>query len=374
MAKGRSKFERDRDRMTRVQLIITLLHTSRLGLTAEELATRCAVHKRTIYRDIIALESMGVPICEQNHRYSLMPGSTLPPVLFTMPEAMAIFMAARLLLQQSSVYNHDIETSFTKLAGVVPPPLRDDFMKTLQWMKRRRVDDTAAKKLNIVSTCWTERRQVHIRYLPLSASAAVSRVIEPYFIQPSALARAVYVIAHCRLRDELRVFRLDRILDAYALETSYEIPEWFDANEYLSGYWSVTATGTPRIVKLRFQLEIARIATETVWHDSQITEAQIDGSVVVTMRLAITYDLVSFVLGWADMVEVIEPPALQRDVAKAARKIQAMYERQSGVQLEAAPESLSATSTSRSEAAAMVGSRTDGRQLDLFPVLAPELE
>jgi predicted DNA-binding transcriptional regulator YafY len=375
MGKSRSKFERDRDRMAREQLIVSMLHTSRQGLNAEELATRCGVHKRTIYRDIIALESMGVPICEENHRYSLMPGSTLPPVLFTMPEAMAIFMAARLLLQQSSVYNHDIETSFTKLAGVVPQPLRDDFMKTLQWMQRRRVDDTAAKKLNIVSTCWTERRQVHIRYLPLSASVAVSRIIEPYFIQPSALARAVYVIAHCRLRNDLRVFRLDRILDARALETSYEIPEWFDANEYLSGYWSVTATGTPRIVKLRFQREIARIATETVWHDSQVTEAQIDGSVIVTMRLAITYDLVSFVLGWADMVEVIEPPALQRDVAKAARKIQAMYERQSGTQPEAAQGSSSATATSPSEEPSLAGARTDGRQLALFPaVLAPELE
>jgi predicted DNA-binding transcriptional regulator YafY len=374
MTKGKSKFERDRGRMAREQLIVTMLHTSRFGLTAVDLATRCGVHKRTIYRDIEALESMGVPICEDNYRYSLMPGATLPPVLFTMPEAMAIFMAARLLLQQSSVYNHDIETSFTKLAGVVPPPLRDDFMKTLEWMKRRRTDETAAKKLNIVSTCWTERRQVHIRYLPLSASAAVSRVIEPYFIQPSALARAVYVIAHCRLRNELRVFRLDRILDAQALETSYEIPESFDANEYLSGYWSVTATGTPRVVKLRFRPEIARIATETVWHDSQITEAQIDNSVIVTMRLAITYDLVSFVLGWADMVEVVEPPALQRDVAKAARKIQAMYERPSGTQAETAPEGTSAPPASQSEDRTMADARTDGRQLDLFPVLTPEIE
>jgi predicted DNA-binding transcriptional regulator YafY len=325
---GKSKLERERDRIMRALLLIHLLNCNKHGLTVESMASHCNVSVRTIYRDLIGLEAFGVKTYKDDDRYLLVPGKVLPPIMFTQPEAMAIFMATRLLLQQSSVYNHDIETAFTKLGSVVPASLRDHIMKTLEWMQRRRVDDTAVKKLNIVSQCWTERKQVRMRYLPLNASTAETRVIEPYFIQPSALARAVYIIANCRLRNGLRIFRLDRIIEAVALDNSYEIPESFDANEYLSGYWSITATGTPRTVKLRFRPEIARIATETVWHDTQATEAEMDGSVTVSMRLAITHDLVSFVLGWADKVEVLEPAALQRDVSKAARKIYEMYRRE----------------------------------------------
>ncbi len=246
-------------------------------------------------------------------------------MLFTIPEAMAVFMAARLLLQQSSVFNHDIETAFTKLGSVVPPPLRDEILNTLRWMKRRRSDETAVKMLNIISQCWNDRRQVRIRYWPLNATAREERVIEPYFIQPSALEHAVYIIALCRLRGGLRVFRLDRIVEARALESTYEIPPSFDANQYLNSYWSITATGEPRIVKLQFRHEVARVAAETVWHATQTTEAQMDGSAIVTMKVAITRDLVSFVLGWAEMVTVLAPRALQVAVARAAGGIQRLY-------------------------------------------------
>lgn len=368
---GKSKLERERDRIMRALLLIHLLNCNRHGLTVERMASHCNVSARTIYRDLIGLEAFGAKTYKDDDRYLLVPGQVLPPVMFTMPEAMAIFMATRLLLQQSSVYNHDIETAFTKLGSVVPESLRDHIMKTLEWMQRRRVDATAVKKLNIVSQCWTEHRQVRIRYLPLNASTAETRVIEPYFIQPSALARAVYIIANCRLRNGLRIFRLDRILEAVALDQTYVIPDSFDANEYLSGYWSITATGTPRTVKLRFRPEIARIAAETVWHDSQVTEAGMDDSVTITMRLAITHELVSFVLGWADMVEVLEPPALQRDVAKAARRIYDMYRRD-----EPAATSLPAQSSADSPPAPHdeAPSSPAGLQLELFHSLVAEIE
>lgn len=371
---GKGKLERERDRIMRSLLLIHLLNCNKQGLTVESMAAHCNVSIRTIYRDLIGLEDFGAKVYKDGGRFLLVPGQVLPPIMFTMPEAMAIFMATRLLLQQSSVYNHDIETAFTKLGSVVPTPLRAEVMRTLEWMQHRRVDATAVKKLNIVSQCWTERKQVRMRYLPLNASVAQTRVIEPYFIQPSALARAIYIIANCRLRNGLRIFRLDRVLEVQALDTDYEIPAWFDANEYLSGYWSITATGTPRTVKLRFRPEIARIATETVWHDTQVTEAAMDGSVIVTMRLAITHDLVSFVLGWADMVEVLEPPALQRDLAKAARKIHEMYRAVEPEAIRVAPES----GEDRSEPSPQTvnsATRTPSEvQLELFSLRTTTLE
>jgi predicted DNA-binding transcriptional regulator YafY len=319
--------DKEYDRKIRVLFLLHLLNNNSAGLTIDAIAAHCNVSRRTVYRDLDGLESgFGAKVAKDGNRYVLLAGTTLPPVLVTTPEAMTIFMAARLLLQQSSVYNQHIESTFTKLGSIVRPPLRDEIMKTLQWMKRHRPDGTTVKMLNIISQCWNERRQVRIRYLSLNAPASEVRTIEPYFVQPSALEHAVYIIAQCRIRNELRVFRLDRILEAQALESVYDIPVTFDANEYLNAYWSMTATGEPRTVRLRFRPPVARIARETVWHDSQITESQMDGSAVVTMKLAITRDLVSFILGWSDMVEVLSPVALRADVARAARRLLDMYQ------------------------------------------------
>lgn len=329
MTQGKSKQDREYDRVMRALLLLHLLNCNRHGLTIEAIAGHCNVSTRTVYRDLGALETtFGAKLFKEEDRYALLPGTMLPPVLFTVPEAMAVFMATRLLLQQSSVYNQHIESTFTKLGSVVSPPLRDEVMKTLQWMKRRRADGTAVKVLNMISQCWNERRQVKITYWPLNARIREERVIEPYFIQPSALEHAVYIIAYCRLRNELRVFRLDRVIEAKALESTYVIPPTFDANEYLHSYWSITATGAARTVRLRFRPEVARIAAETIWHDSQTTEAQMDGSAIVTMKVAITRDLVSFVLGWSDMVEVLAPRALQVETARAARSIQRLYSKE----------------------------------------------
>ena len=326
MARGTGNPDTEYDRKIRVLFLLHLLNCNPRGLTIAAIAQHCNVSRRTVYRDLDGLEAIfGAKVTKEDGCYILLPGTTLPPVLVTTPEAMAIFMAARLLLQQSSVYNQHIESTFTKLGSIVRPPLRDEIMKTLRWMKRHRPDGATVKILNIISQCWNERHQVRIRYWPLNASASETRIIEPYFIQPSALEHAVYVIAQCRLRNDLRVFRLDRILEAQALESTYVIPETFDANEYLNAYWSMTATGEPRTVRLLFRPEVARIARETVWHDSQVTEPQMDGSAIVTIKLALTRDLVSFVLGWSDMVQVISPRALRTDVARAARKVLGLY-------------------------------------------------
>ena len=325
MTKGKKNFERDRDRMMRVQFIATLLKCSKYGLTVDQLAEQCRVSKRTIYRDFEALESIGMPVYDEGNRYFLMPGATLPAVTFTVPEAMSVFMATRLLLQQSSVYNQHIASTFTKLASVVPSPLSEEILKTLQWMRRRRADETVVKVLNIVSQCWIERRKVMIRYWSLGGDSYEERTIEPYFIQPSAMDHAIYIIAYCHLRAELRVFRLDRIAEATALGSHYTIPESFDANEFLNSFWGITATGKPRTVKLRFHPHVARIAAETVWHSSQTTASLTDGAAIVTIKVALTRDLVAFVLGWSDMVKVLAPRDLQTRVTTAARRIQTMY-------------------------------------------------
>jgi len=103
------------------------------------------------------------------------------------------------------------------------------------------------------------------------------------------------------------------------------MPADFDANEYLGSSWGITAYGEVKTIKLRFNPEIARIAEETMWHPSQVTERQPDGSAIVTMNLCITVELLTFILGWGEKVEVLEPEELRERAARTGQAMSNLY-------------------------------------------------
>ena len=85
--------DNDIKRLTRLTSILTQLQSKRL-VTATKLAGKFGVSVRTIYRDIRALESAGIPIItEEGKGFSLMDGYRLPPIMLTETEANALITA-----------------------------------------------------------------------------------------------------------------------------------------------------------------------------------------------------------------------------------------------------------------------------------------
>ena len=76
------------NRSARLFEIIQLLRSARGSMTAEQLATELEVTRRTIYRDILTLQAMRVPIDgEAGIGYIMRAGFDLPPfcLLYTSP-------------------------------------------------------------------------------------------------------------------------------------------------------------------------------------------------------------------------------------------------------------------------------------------------
>jgi predicted DNA-binding transcriptional regulator YafY len=305
--------------------IIYLLNQNPQGITAKELAQKCEMSTRTIYRDFYDLEAMGIKTWEEGARRVLAPGQFLPPINFTIPEAMTIFIASRLLLSYINANNPNITSTFSKLNLVVPSPIKEQITKTMEWMQQQKANEKFCRNLEMLSRAWIDRRKAKIWYWTLGERSPKERIIEPYFIQPAAVEHANYVIAYCHLSKEIRTFKIERIRGVELLDECYTVPQDFDANKYLGTAWGITIYGRAETVKLKFSPEIARIAEETVWHPSQVTQMQLDGSAIVKFNLAITNQLESFILGWGEQVEVLEPARLRRRIAKVAREISGIY-------------------------------------------------
>ena len=93
-------------RSVRLSQIQHLLHKNPRGLTTQELGQMCGVCVRTIQRDLITLDSaLNVPLTQNGDRYSIIEGYMLPPLSFSLFEAMAVFLSARLSLRQTDENN-----------------------------------------------------------------------------------------------------------------------------------------------------------------------------------------------------------------------------------------------------------------------------
>ena len=295
-------------------------------MTTKDLAEKFDVNVRTIYRDMVTLSNgLMVPVYEERARWAVCEEHFLPPIRFTVPEALNIFLAARLMLGFSHRYDPNVDSTFSVLASVLPGPLREQVQKTLDWMRSLPKSEVYLSVLAKLAEAWTSQRRAKITYRSLPAARATQRVIEPYFIEPAAPGHSSYVIAHCLRAGELRTFKVERIEAIELTDEAYTIPADFDANRYFSAAWGIVVEGEAQTVRLRFSPEIARLMEETVWHPLQILEKQADGSVIMTLRVFHTYELVTWILGWGEKVEVLEPEALRKEVLQTAKAMVKIY-------------------------------------------------
>jgi predicted DNA-binding transcriptional regulator YafY len=318
------------DRLKKTERLLKiwiLLLNNPSGYTARELAKRFGVNERTIYRDFVTLGvDLTVPVYDDKKRWKIDESRFLPPIRFTLPEALNIFLAARLMLSYSHRYDPNVDATFTKLSSVLPRALAEQVHKTMDWMQKLPKDERHLGVLATVGEAWVSQRRLKIVYRSLPAEKATKRVIEPYYIEPAAPGHASYVIGFCHLKNAVRTFKIERIESVELTSEPYTIPPDFDANEFFGSSWGIVVAGEVKTVMLRIKdPEITRIMEETTWHPSQVLQKQKDGSMLMTLRVTDTVDLFTWILGWGERVEVLKPEELRREVIRSAKATLEVY-------------------------------------------------
>ena len=124
-----------------------------------------------------------------------------------------------------------------------------------------------------------------------------------------------FAVGYCGLRRDVRVFRVDRVLDLEPTEERFEVPEDFDVNAYLKDGRVFRAEATERVV-VRYTGWAARWIRER-----GPAEPDPDGGVRVTYEVADPGWVVQHVLQQGGQAEVIEPDDVRQAVARVARQL-----------------------------------------------------
>jgi predicted DNA-binding transcriptional regulator YafY len=305
---------------TRVLTVLELLQ-SRSHLSGAELAQRLEVDPRTVRRYIGTLKDLGVPVVSEPGRYGgyrLRPGYKLPPMMFTEEEALALIIG--LLLARRVGFGDAapaVEGALAKLDRVLPDRVRgrvQALQGSLAFTSLRDVGpfkDTAT--LLTLTSAADANHRVWLRYQ--GADDQTERTIDPYGVVHHR--GRWYAVGWCHLRDDVRMFRLDRVLALEPRDEAFARPVDFDCVAYVLQSLATAPWGWPIEVLLEISLDEAR---QRIAPDLGTLEAVNDGVLLRT---------------WADELEwmarllvqigcgfrIVHPPALRETVVKLAREL-----------------------------------------------------
>lgn len=307
---------RKTERLIRIWLLI---QRNPQRYSAKDLAQYFEVNVKTIYRGLVSLgNELQVPVREENKKWVIDPGYFLPPIHLTKPEALNVYLALRLMSSYSNRYDPHIASTYSVLGSILPSPLKEQIQQTIAWTSTLPKDEQYISHMAKRADAWTSGLCLKMAYQSYTRQPPIERVVEPYFIEPVASGHASYLIGYCRLTKEIRTFKVNRIKSLEILPEPYTIPAAFDANQYLGSTWGIMVDADIKTVKLKFQKQIARIIQESTWHHSQVMEPQPDGSLIMTVKVNLSFELKNWILSWGDRVEVLKPASLRKEMVASA--------------------------------------------------------
>jgi predicted DNA-binding transcriptional regulator YafY len=335
-ASGAMTMNRDRgglkwDRAARYLKVAMILHAHPEGISAQQIADQIGVSKRTAYRDLQAMDNDAeLPIWQDKGRWGLEAGAFLPPLNLTTHEAMALFLAARVLAKASDELDSELIAAFLKLGGVLPGVLGEHVQSTIDaFAATRSVDERFTRVLRTLTEAWAGRRVVEIIYGAgvYDPAKEIRRArVRPYLVEPSALTHALYLIGWDEARQARRTFKVERILEATLTPETFEPDADWDPVSAMRDGWDVIADQPIEIIAVRFSPTVARRVAETTWHPSQRLEWHDDGSLTWHGRVAGTHEIRIWILGWGADATIVAPRALRDSVAAELARAAAAYE------------------------------------------------
>ncbi len=316
------------DRAARFLRVAYVLNAHPDGISASAIADQIGVSKRTVYRDLQAMElDAELPIWQDKGKWGLEAGAFLPPLALTLPEATTFFLAARVLAKATDEHDPELLSAFVKLAEVLPPVLAEHLHATVDAYASTPRNERFTRVLRVLTKGWAERRVVAIEYGPGvydPGKGARQTRVRPYAIEPSAHTRALYLIGYDEERKARRTFKVERIIEASLTPETFEQRTGDIARELLAA-WDVISDEPPVRVVVRFSKDVAARVAETRWHPTQDVDPAPDGTLVWSATVSGLLEVRGWILGWGSAAEVLEPAELRTWVAEETAKAASRY-------------------------------------------------
>jgi predicted DNA-binding transcriptional regulator YafY len=313
------------NRIDRLAAILIQLQ-SRSLVKAQDIANKFSISLRTVYRDVKALEEAGVPVIgEAGTGYRLMEGYKLPPVMFNQDEATALLTASKLVQSKTDA---GISKHFTSALDKIRAILRhaekdhiEEIDEHIAVMNHPAIVYEPKKELHLQSIlkAISHSLVLDIHYTTIEKKESTQRKIEPVGIY--YLGSHWYLIAWCRLRNDYRNFRTDKISQLKITDESNS-----KTHPPLQSFMNKMAE-EKQVTKVIIEAdpEIVKYFGEQKYYNGFVKEEKVDTSTGSVVRMTfLSGSLMGFsrwFMLFGDHARIIEPLELSDMVAATAEAI-----------------------------------------------------
>ena len=283
------------------------------------LAQEAGVSVKTIRRDIEQLRSLGIPIEDRNGQHGAKTyylDSTAIPLRFKYDEATALLWCCESLRSlDGTSWGASIQEAVEKIRTAIGPRDRRYVEQMESRMHRTRTAGDYRDRSDVVDALTLgieDCRATFVTYHSANSTEPVTYDIHPY-----ALAEhrgTLYVVGYSCHHNEIRTWKVDRMLEAAATQVPFARPLDFDAKQHFEGAFAVVTGDEAITVRVRFTGTAVRYVQEKRMHASQQTKLLSSGAAEVTFQLTSTFEIKSWILSFGSSAQVLEPETLRQEV------------------------------------------------------------
>jgi predicted DNA-binding transcriptional regulator YafY len=308
------------------RLIATLLLMQRRGrVTAAELATELEVSVATARRDLEALSAAGIPVYPQPGRgggWSLAGGARTDLSGLSATEAQALF----LLVGPAAAVSDEAKAALRKLVRALPQAFRADaeaaasatMIDPTRWGERDRGRPDLVDQLQAAVI---RQRKVRLTYAN-SARVRSERLVDPWGLVDKD--EIWYLIAGTEQGQ--RTFRVDRILEAEPTDQPAVRPDDFTlASAWEQVVGEVEQRRSRTWATVLIEARFVPVLRDHFGRHCHAGSEMDDGRARVHIAAPTPLDIARNLAGWGAMIEVVEPPAVQAELARIGAELAGQY-------------------------------------------------
>ncbi|WDV48198.1 YafY family protein [Clostridiaceae bacterium M8S5] len=291
-------------------ILTTLLQNKKV--TAPYLAEKFEVSRRTINRDIEDICKAGIPIVTTqgfDGGISIAKGYKIDKSVFTKQEIEDVLTALK------GLYSVSYNSKYGRLIEKFQPnnkiySLTENILIDLS----SHYKDSLAPKIGLIKSAITDRNLIRFNYF--YSKGQVRRTIEPYLVV--FRWSSWYVFGYCTEKKGFRLFKLNRLWELEKLKEYYEEKEFdnkdVDFNRFFTNEINLVAKFDQK-TKYRL-IEDYGINCFTIERDDRL---------LFKWGFTNRETMISWLLGFGDSVEVIEPAEIRYEIINKAKDILNKY-------------------------------------------------
>ncbi len=255
-------------RVARLLDIIARISARPKVWTRRALAQAFEISERRLQEDLdIIVHRLRLPLAHCRSGYFFRQATPLPAVTFAFGEAVALLLAAGVGRTTAGVDSAELATALARLEHAFPPELRHLLSHFTSLPTATGQDDHRRQMLELLHEAVATHATVRMRYATASRQDALSeREVDPYALVP--YVRSFHLIGFCHTRQEVRIFKVDRIRELHLTGQRFTPPNDFDVAAYLGESWGLMrgAARPPEPVQIRF----SPLAGRWVWQQPEL--------------------------------------------------------------------------------------------------------